>query len=168
MSKLFLNYSYLIQQNLFLFSLSNNILTQVYTAGLSAARCILRTMFSGKITNSLSVNIVTFKTLQCHEVQLKWSQLNTVIVSRKIQLPYVTNLYVSTSTPLKMSKDYYNILGVPKDASQKQIKNAYYKLAMKHHPDKNQGNLTQKYREIKEAYDILSNESSRMKYNNST
>lgn len=134
---------------------------------MSTVRCVLRTMFSGKITNSLSVNVVTFKTLQCHEVPLKWCQLNTAIVSRKIRLTYVSSRCVSITTPLKMSKDYYSVLGVSKDASLKQIKDAYYKLAMKHHPDKNQGNLTQKYREIKEAYDILSNESSRMKYNSS-
>lgn len=59
------------------------------------------------------------------------------------------------------------MLGVPRNSSTKQIKDAYFKLAMQHHPDKNQGVLTQRFREIKEAYDILSNESSRMQYNNS-
>lgn len=66
---------------------------------------------------------------------------------------------------LQMSKNYYDILGVSRNANPKQIKEAYYKLAMKHHPDKNQGKLTQQFREIKEAYDVLSNESSRMQYN---
>jgi curved DNA-binding protein CbpA len=68
---------------------------------------------------------------------------------------------------LRASRNYYDVLGVPRDANPKQIKDAYYKLAMKHHPDKNQGVLTKQFRDIKEAYDILSNESSRMKYNNS-
>lgn len=73
---------------------------------------------------------------------------------------------VNVTASLKASKNYYDVLGVPRDASPKQIKDAYYKLAMKHHPDKNQGILTKQFRDIKEAYDILSNESSRMNYNN--
>lgn len=150
-----------------MFFYSNDVLTQVYTAGLSAARCIFQTMFYGKVTSSLSVNFVTFTTLQCHKVQLKCFQFNVAIVSRKIPTSHVSHRSVSITAPLKSPKDYYNILGVTKDASQKQIKEAYYKLAMKHHPDKNQGNLTHEFREIKEAYDILGNESSRMKYNNS-
>ncbi|KAL4142373.1 hypothetical protein QTP88_004844 [Uroleucon formosanum] len=66
---------------------------------------------------------------------------------------------------LGASRNYYDVLGVPRDANPKQIKDAYYKLAMKHHPDKNQGILTEQFKDIKEAYDVLSNESSRMNYN---
>lgn len=68
---------------------------------------------------------------------------------------------------MRMPKNLYDVLGVSRNASGKQIKDAYYKLAMKHHPDKNQGKLTERFREIKEAYDVLSNESSRKQYNNS-
>lgn len=72
---------------------------------------------------------------------------------------------VNITSSLRASRNYYEVLGVPRDANPKQIKEAYYKLAMKHHPDKNQGILTKQFRDIKEAYDILSNESSRMNYN---
>jgi molecular chaperone DnaJ len=62
-----------------------------------------------------------------------------------------------------MSKDYYNLLGVSKDASQDEIKKAFRKEAHKHHPDKENGNET-KFKEINEAYQILSDESKRKQY----
>lgn len=57
-----------------------------------------------------------------------------------------------------MSKSYYEILGVSKDASAEAIKKAYRKLAMKHHPDRNQGdsNSEEKFKEAAEAYEVLS------------
>lgn len=60
-------------------------------------------------------------------------------------------------------KDYYDILGVPKDASQEDIKRAYHILASQYHPDKNNGN-EKRFKEINEAYRILSLASSRAKY----
>lgn len=50
-------------------------------------------------------------------------------------------------------KDYYEILGVPKNASSKDIKKAYYKLAQQYHPDKNKGDKT-KFQEVSEAYEV--------------
>jgi molecular chaperone DnaJ len=57
-------------------------------------------------------------------------------------------------------KDYYQILGIPKSAEEREIKKAYKRLAMKYHPDRNQGDKTSegKFKEIKEAYEILINE----------
>jgi curved DNA-binding protein len=60
--------------------------------------------------------------------------------------------------------DYYQILGVPRTASQDEIKKAYRKLAMKHHPDK--GGNEEKFKEISTAYDILSNPEKRSEYDN--
>ncbi len=62
-----------------------------------------------------------------------------------------------------MSKDYYNILGVSKNAPKEEIKKAYRKLAHKHHPDKTNGEDA-KFKEINEAYYILSNEKRRSEY----
>ncbi|XP_068132620.1 dnaJ homolog subfamily B member 9 [Hyperolius riggenbachi] len=60
---------------------------------------------------------------------------------------------------------YYDILGVPKTASERQIKKAFHKLAMKYHPDKNKSpDAEAKFREIAEAYETLSDENKRKEY----
>jgi DnaJ-class molecular chaperone len=63
-------------------------------------------------------------------------------------------------------KDYYKILGVDKNASEKEIKQAYRKLARKYHPDVNPGNkdAEEKFKEISEAHEVLSNKEKRAKY----
>src|SRR6185295_17848963 len=60
-------------------------------------------------------------------------------------------------------KDYYNILGVKKDAKGDEIKKAYRRLARKHHPDVNPGDKAaeDKFKEVQEAYDVLSDEKKR-------
>lgn len=65
-----------------------------------------------------------------------------------------------------MSKDYYEVLGVGKDASQDDIKKAFRSLAKKHHPDANPGDPTAeaKFKEINEAYEVLSDEGKRSNY----
>jgi molecular chaperone DnaJ len=67
-----------------------------------------------------------------------------------------------------MSKDYYNILGVQKGASDEEIKKAYRKAAMKWHPDKNPDNpeAESKFKEAAEAYDVLSDSQKRNNYDN--
>lgn len=65
-----------------------------------------------------------------------------------------------------MKADYYELLGVAKSCSAEDLKKAYRKLAMQHHPDKNPGNKNaeHKFKEISEAYQILSNTESRAAY----
>ncbi|KAG9061472.1 hypothetical protein KI688_007468 [Linnemannia hyalina] len=61
-----------------------------------------------------------------------------------------------------MGKDYYNILGVSKDADDDQIKKAYRKLALKYHPDKNSAPEAEKmFHDISEAYEVLSDKNKR-------
>ena len=62
-----------------------------------------------------------------------------------------------------MSKDYYNIIGVDKNASQDEIKKAFRKKAHQFHPDKKTGDEA-KFKEINEAYQILGNEEKRKQY----
>jgi len=66
-----------------------------------------------------------------------------------------------------MAKDYYQILGVPKSASENDIKKAYRKLAMQYHPDRNPGKeewANGKFKEINEAYGILGDPQKRKQY----
>lgn len=63
-------------------------------------------------------------------------------------------------------KDYYQTLGIDKKASQEQIKKAYRKLAVKYHPDKNQGDSAaeERFKEVNEAFEVLGNAEKRQKY----
>lgn len=63
-------------------------------------------------------------------------------------------------------KDYYEVLGLSRTASEDEIKRAYKKLAMKHHPDRNPGDVSaeEKFKEVKEAYEILSDAQKRSAY----
>ncbi len=64
------------------------------------------------------------------------------------------------------TKDYYKVLGIKRDASESEVKQAYRKLARKHHPDVNPGDKTaeSKFKEINEAYEVLSDKEKRKKY----
>jgi molecular chaperone DnaJ len=72
----------------------------------------------------------------------------------------------SERTSSMAKQDFYETLGVAKSASADDIKKAYRKLAMKHHPDRNPGdrNAEQKFKEISEAYDILKDDQKRAAY----
>lgn len=66
----------------------------------------------------------------------------------------------------RLFKDYYSILGVPKNANGKDIKKAYYQLAKKYHPDTNKGEpaAMKKFQEVSEAYEVLSDDGKRAQY----
>ncbi len=64
-------------------------------------------------------------------------------------------------------RDYYEVLGVEREASQQQIKEAYRALARRYHPDVNkEAGAEEKFKEINEAYEVLSDVKKRKKYNN--
>lgn len=67
---------------------------------------------------------------------------------------------------MSSKRDYYEVLGVSKNATEAELKKAYRRLAMKHHPDRNSGDneAENKFKEAKEAYDVLSDERKRSAY----
>jgi molecular chaperone DnaJ len=64
-----------------------------------------------------------------------------------------------------MAKDYYNTLGISRNASQEEIKKAYRKLAHQHHPDK-KGGSDDRFKEVNEAYQVLSDPKKKTNYDN--
>jgi curved DNA-binding protein len=68
---------------------------------------------------------------------------------------------------MKMAKDYYQILGVPRNATEEEIKKTYRKLAMQYHPDRNPGKekwANDKFKEINEAFSVLGDPGKRKRY----
>src|SRR5262245_57371523 len=65
-----------------------------------------------------------------------------------------------------MPRDYYEVLGVPKGASEADIKKAYRKLARQYHPDRNPGDKSAetRFKEVQEAHDVLSDPTKRARY----
>ena len=63
-------------------------------------------------------------------------------------------------------RDYYKVLGVERNATEDEIKRSYRKLALEHHPDRNPGNKSaeEKFKEINEAYEVLSDSQKRHVY----
>ena len=63
-------------------------------------------------------------------------------------------------------RDYYEVLGVSKNADESEIKKAYRKLALKYHPDKNPDDASaeEKFKEAAEAYEVLSNAEKKAQY----
>jgi molecular chaperone DnaJ len=62
-------------------------------------------------------------------------------------------------------RDYYEMLGVPKTASKDEVKNAYRKLALQYHPDRNKSaGAEEKFKEMSEAYAVLSDDEKRKQY----
>src|SRR5919201_6353352 len=64
------------------------------------------------------------------------------------------------------NRDYYEVLGVSRQASDQEIKSAYRKLALQHHPDRNPGNheAEENFKEAAEAYSVLSDPQKRAQY----
>jgi len=65
---------------------------------------------------------------------------------------------------MSVKKDYYRVLGLPHDADQKAIRRAYLSLAKKYHPDAGEGSSAEKFRDVQDAYNLLSDSRKRREY----
>ena len=91
-----------------------------------------------------------------------------IFVKRRNLLPLSTagaNFHTSQTLSLN-NKDYYSVLGVSRNSSQKEIKKAYYQLAKKYHPDVNKDDpgAARQFQAVSEAYEVLSDEEKRAEY----
>lgn len=88
------------------------------------------------------------------------------MLSNRYNFVPITIISIAKTGIIMTQKDYYKILGIPNTAEERDIKRAYKKLAMKYHPDRNQGNKTaeEKFKKAKEAYEILSDPKKRAAY----
>lgn len=118
----------------------------------------------------------TFSTIICSRITPFTCSLRAVRQCEKIPpicsqelspSRYVPSAAHFHTSSVSHKRDYYDILGVPRNASAKEIKKAYYQLAKKYHPDTNKGNTdsSKKFQEISEAYEVLGDESKRQEYN---
>uniref|UniRef100_A0A8C9ZUN1 DnaJ homolog subfamily A member 3, mitochondrial n=1 Tax=Sander lucioperca TaxID=283035 RepID=A0A8C9ZUN1_SANLU len=86
---------------------------------------------------------------------------------QRVKSPHAAcTLSFHTSAPASSKQDLYQILGVSRTASQKEIKKAYYQMAKKYHPDTNKDDpqAKEKFAQLAEAYEILSDEGKRKQY----
>ncbi|KAK4300094.1 hypothetical protein Pmani_027685 [Petrolisthes manimaculis] len=97
---------------------------------------------------------------------LPWSLRCTKRWRKGLALTTPNLSHLHTSSTSLQQKDYYETLGVPRNASVKEIKKAYYQLAKKYHPDVNRNDPSsqKKFTEASEAYEVLSDEEKRRQY----
>lgn len=93
-----------------------------------------------------------------------WQNSINIAIGIKYQ-PLYRKLH-HTSYLAKSTSDYYKALGVSRRATAQEIKDAYYELSKRYHPDKNRDSdmALERFREIKEAYEVLGNHGKKRKY----
>lgn len=94
-----------------------------------------------------------------------WQNLNHMVNGIEYPSPY-RRLHHSSYLLAKKASDHYKALGVSRRATAQDIKDAYYELSKRYHPDKNKGSdlASERFREIKEAYEVLGNHGKKRRY----
>ncbi|XP_014224185.1 protein tumorous imaginal discs, mitochondrial-like isoform X2 [Trichogramma pretiosum] len=98
-------------------------------------------------------------------VVVSWSRIRTPKYSVPSSAPSHRKFHLSSSS-FSAKRNYYEVLGISRNSSVKDIKKAYYQLAKKYHPDTNKDdpNAGKKFQEVSEAYEVLSDETKRKEY----
>ncbi|CAD7078177.1 unnamed protein product [Hermetia illucens] len=104
----------------------------------------------------------------CLNCRSKFQSVGANVLAGKVENSVVRSKLDSRAfhTSGRQQKNYYEILGVARNASAKDIKKAYYQLAKKYHPDTNKDdpNASKKFQEVSEAYEVLSDDTKRREY----
>ncbi|XP_067630745.1 protein tumorous imaginal discs, mitochondrial isoform X2 [Eurosta solidaginis] len=142
---------------------------------------IVKMFLSSKSLNLLAVRLTSNRIINCRTTECLALQ---PVTQRRFLCAWngrsgkTSNLILTTRPPVQKqrshihltnvfnAKDYYQILGVAKNANAKDIKKAYYQLAKKYHPDtnKNDPDAGKKFQEVSEAYEVLSDDTKRREY----
>ncbi|XP_063048613.1 dnaJ heat shock protein family (Hsp40) member A3a [Engraulis encrasicolus] len=103
---------------------------------------------------------------RCPFVRVGASKGLTLTGASGVPSPHVICTSSFHTTAWKGKQDFYQILGVPRTANQKEIKKAYYQMAKKYHPDTNKDDpqAKEKFAQLAEAYEVLSDEGKRKQY----
>ncbi|XP_052792102.1 protein tumorous imaginal discs, mitochondrial-like isoform X1 [Mya arenaria] len=129
----------------------------------TAKRLILELSSRGETSQCIfSVNLSTF---QLPLSRNSISEKNILNCETTLGPAYLSKASFHSSQQHN-KEDYYKVLGISKSATAKDIKNAYYKLAKKYHPDvsKDDPNAEKKFQSVSEAYEVLSDEGKRRQY----
>ncbi|CAH1161740.1 unnamed protein product [Phyllotreta striolata] len=115
-----------------------------------------------QITNKISRRFL-HQCFQCRDRIVISSGSSNNLIQNSIQ----PKRFIHLTNVVNARKDYYEILGVGRNASGSDIKKAYYKLAKKYHPDVNKDDpeASKKFQEVSEAYEILGDDTKRKQYN---
>lgn len=105
--------------------------------------------------------------LHRHETKEKYTSLRNVSTNKPQHTRHFHTSRTTFASPKRdVKRDYYEVLGVGKDASQDEIKKAFHKAAKKYHPDMNKDNpeAQEKFKEASNAYEVLSDAEKRKTY----
>jgi curved DNA-binding protein CbpA len=110
-------------------------------------------------------NRISYSISQCLNKNLFKIQYKLYSKNSKIENKfYKVSKKFYNNKDIDFSKDYYKVLGVTKESTDKEIKTAYHKLARQHHPDANGGKTSEKFKEVAAAYEVLSDKEKKATY----